>query len=77
MYQGRFGLDVRKEILLQKKCEASEQAAQGGGVATVPGGVQEMWRCDTKELGLLGNIGGWWTILEVFSNLNDSVNILS
>ena len=35
-----------------------EQAAQGGGGVTVPGGVQETCRCGTKEHGLVGSIGG-------------------
>jgi len=35
-----------------------EQAAQGGGGATICGGVQEMWRCYTKECGLVGKY--WW-----------------
>ena len=27
------------------------QAAQGGGGVTVPGGVQETWRCDAEGRG--------------------------
>ena len=52
------------------------QAAQGGGGVTVPGGVQELWRCGTEERGQWA----WWNgleldfgILEVFSNLYDSL----
>ena len=48
-----------------------EQAAQGGGGVTVPGGVQETRRCGIEEHG--GHDGGGLTldvvILEVFSNL--------
>jgi len=37
---------------------ALAQAAQGGCVVTIPGGVQETCRCDTKKQGSVGNIGG-------------------
>ena len=51
------------------------QAAQGSGA--VPGGVQEMCRCGTEGHVLVGMVVmGWWLdeiILELFSNLNDSV----
>ena len=54
-----------------------ERAAQGGGGVTIPGGVQEMCRCDTKEHGQWATlvVGGWLDqmILKVFSNLNDSM----
>lgn len=33
--------------LLCHKAQAPAQAAQGGGGVVVPGGVHEMWRCDT------------------------------
>jgi len=39
-----------------------EQAALGGGGVTISRGVQEMWRCGTKEGGLEGYIGGRWTV---------------
>ena len=55
-----------------------EQAAQGGDGVTVPGGVEEMFRCSTEGHGLVGNIGDRWTvdwmIIEVSSNL-DSVTL--
>jgi len=35
-----------------------EWAAQGGGLVTVPGGVQEMFECRTKGYGLGGKY--WW-----------------
>ena len=38
-----------------------EWAAQGGGGVTIPGGVQEMCRCGTKQHDLVDNIGGRWT----------------
>ena len=38
-----------------------EQAAQGGGGVSIPGGVQEMCRCDTEGHGLVGTVGmGQW-----------------
>jgi len=39
-----------------------EWAVQGGGGVTIPGGVQEMFRCCTEEYGLVENIGGMWTV---------------
>ena len=48
--------------ILRKKDEALAQAAQGGGGVTVPGGVQEPWRCGTEGRGLWarwGWAGGW------------------
>jgi len=46
----------------QNDDEVLEQAAQGGGGVTVPGGVQEMWRCGTSGwtwgCGTWGNSGG-------------------
>ena len=53
------------------------QAAQGGGGVTVPGGVQEMWRCGTEGHSSLGRVGVDqqldWMILAVLSNLSDSM----
>jgi len=57
-----------------------EQAAQGSGGVTIPGGVQKMCRYGTSGHGLAGMVllGGWLDlmILEVFSNLNDSMILL-
>ena len=39
-----------------------EQAAQGGGGLTVPGGAQETFRYFTKGHGLVGNISDMWTV---------------
>ena len=36
--------------------EALEQAAQGGGGVTIPGGGQEPWRCGTEGRGQWA----WW-----------------
>jgi len=39
-----------------------EQAAQGAGGVTNLGGIPETCRCCTKRHGLVGNIGGRWTV---------------
>ena len=46
------GMDIRKNKVgyqekfhLRNNGEALEQAAQGGGGVTIPGGVQKMCRC--------------------------------
>jgi len=39
-----------------------EQAAQGGGGLTDPGGVQEMLTCCTEGHGLVGSTGGKWVV---------------
>ena len=46
-----------------------EQAAQGGGGVTIPGGVQETGQCCTEGHGLMGNIGAWWMV-----GLDDLIN---
>ena len=52
-------------------------AAQGSGWVTIPGEVQETCRCGTLGYGLVGMVVLGWRldlkILEVFSNLNNSV----
>jgi len=54
-----------------------EWTAQGGGGVTVSGGVQGMFRCCAEGRGLVGNTGESGKldrmILEVFSNLGDSM----
>ena len=42
--------------------QALEWAAQGGGAVSMPGGVQETFRCCTEGYGLVGNIGGRWAV---------------
>jgi len=37
-----------------KECQALEWAAQGSAGVTVPGSVQEMFRCCTEGYGLVG-----------------------
>ena len=47
---------------LRKSGEALAQAAQGGGGGvTIPGGVQELWRCGTEGHGLWHG-GGRFTV---------------
>jgi len=36
------------KFLLRKSGKALAQAAQEGGGVTIPGDVQEMWRCGTQ-----------------------------
>jgi len=56
---------------------ALEQAAQGSGGITIPGGVQKMCRSGSSGHGWAGMVVLGWRldlmILEVFSNLNDSM----
>ena len=49
-----FQVRISLEPELRKSGEALEQAAQGGGGVTVPGGVQERWRCGTEGHELVG-----------------------
>jgi len=44
------------------RCQALEQAAQGGGGVTIPGVVQKTSRCGTSGRGLAGMVSwgdGW------------------
>ena len=42
LHQGRFRLDIKKNVFLQEVMRHSlAEAAQGGGGVTIPGGVQE------------------------------------
>jgi len=54
-----------------------EQAAQGSGGITIPGGVKKTCRCGTSGHGSAGMVVLGWRlemmILEVFSNLNTSM----
>ena len=44
-------MDSKKKILVGKSGEQLEQAAQGGGAVTVPGGVEEPCGCGTEGRG--------------------------
>jgi len=65
-----------KEKLLRKSGAAVAQAAQGRGGVTVTRGVQSCVDVALRTWSV-GTVGmGWWldqVILEVFSNLNDSM----
>ena len=54
-----------------------EQAAQRGDGVMVPGGIQEMFRAVLRNMVYwkILMIGNWldWMIMEVFSNLGDSM----
>ena len=42
---------ILEKFLHRKNGEAVAQAARGGGGVTVPGGVQELWKCSTEGCG--------------------------
>ena len=67
-FVGHFTLGLRKHFF-QKSSAALAQLPRSGGV-TVPGGAPELWDVALRDVGS-GHGGGG--ILEVFSNLNDSV----
>ena len=48
---GEFHVGYEEKFLLWKSGQALAQAAQGGGGATIPRGVQELWRCGTEGHG--------------------------
>jgi len=52
--QGRFKLDIRKNLFSKWAVRHWNWAAQGGGGVTVPGGVQQTFRCCIEEHGLVG-----------------------
>jgi len=53
----RGGLDwMLGKISSQKEWSGIEQAAQGSGGVTTPGGVQEVCRCGTSGHGLAGMV---------------------
>ncbi len=51
LHQGRFRLDVRKYS--SKSGQALEKDVQGGGGVTIPGGIQQMFRCCTEGHGIM------------------------
>jgi len=63
----------KNTFLLRKGSDALAQGAQWSGGVPIPGGVQEPWRCGTFGDMVSGHGGGGLWILEVISNLNDSM----
>jgi len=53
---GGFRLDIVKNFVTERVGQALEQAAQGSGGVTVPGGVKKMCRCSTSGHGLAGMV---------------------
>ena len=49
-------MDVRKKVFSERVVVHGLPRGKVG--VTIPGGVQETWRCGTKECGLVDNIGG-------------------
>lgn len=45
--KGRVDWTLGK-ISSQKGCQVLEQAAQGSGIVTIPGGISKMRRCGTQ-----------------------------
>ena len=74
---GEVQVGYLEEFLVRKSSEALEQTAKGGRRVTVLGGAQETWRCSIQCHSLASMVGMEWeldlVILEVFSNLYDSV----
>ena len=74
-FRGGSGWILGKSFSL-KSGDALAQTAQGGGGVSLPGDVQELWRCGTEGCGLAGMVGmDWWLnlmILVVFCNLYES-----
>jgi len=53
----RGSLDwILGKISLRESGQALEQAAQGSGGVTIPGGVEKMCRCGTSGHGLAGMV---------------------
>ena len=55
--QERFRMGIRKHFFSERGT-----AAQGGGGVTIPGGVQEIFRCCTEGHGLVRNINDTWMV---------------
>ena len=76
LHQGRFDWILGKISLLKEWSGIGTGCQRGSGV-TIPRGVQKLCRCGPSEHSLAGVVVlGWqldFMILEVFSNLNDSV----
>jgi len=59
---GGFRLDIRRDFFSERGGQDLKQAAHGSGGVTVPGSVQELWRCGTKGHGLVNVVViVWWS----------------
>jgi len=56
LHHGRFRLDIGKNLFTRKSGQPLEQAAQGSGGVTIPGGVQKPCRCGVLGHGLAGMV---------------------
>ena len=67
----------QEKFLYWRSGQALQQAAQRSGGVPIPGGVQKMCRGGISGHGLAGMVVLGWRldlmILELFSNLNDSM----
>ena len=54
-------MDIRKDFFSESG-QVLWWSSQVGTEVTIPGGVQEMFRCCTEGHGLVGNIGDRWTV---------------
>ena len=76
-YSGEIQVGCQEILLLRESGQALEQTAQEGGEVTVPGGVQEAFRCCTEDMVLWeilvirGQLDSM--ILEIFFNFGDSM----
>jgi len=52
LHQGKFRLDARKSLFSEIVVRYWNRLSQGGGGVTVPGDVQETWKCSTEGYGL-------------------------
>ena len=58
LLQGRFRLDIRKHLFSERVVLQWHSCPWSGGV-TIPGGVQEPWKCGTKRCGQWAWGVGW------------------
>jgi len=71
--KNKFSLEIRNNIFFQRVVMQWHSCPGSVGV-TVLAGVSELWRCGTEGCGHDGDGSGLdLGILQVFSNLNDSM----
>ena len=72
-HTGGSGWVLQEKNTLRLCGNALKQTAQRGSAVTVPGGVQETWRCGTEGHGLVGMVGDGLTVeLDDLCNLFQS-----